>query len=191
MALLAKSGLLPPISEREISDKSKADGLAKTLVCLQAIWMVVQVISRLVDGLPVTLLEVNTLGHVVCALLIYLLWWHKPRLVREPTVLQGQWVKPVCAYMWMSSKISDPKDHGNNLFGRIFYKQPRMPELQRLKIDHQEPTKEPENANSNASFAQIKHKSNALTHSAGVCQRVIYPEEPSAPLSQTENSRRV
>jgi hypothetical protein len=39
--LLAKCGCLPNISLREIKDKSKADGLAKTIVCVQAGWMVI------------------------------------------------------------------------------------------------------------------------------------------------------
>jgi hypothetical protein len=32
--------LVPDISEAEIKDKSKADGLAKTIVCMQALWYV-------------------------------------------------------------------------------------------------------------------------------------------------------
>ncbi|KAH7336346.1 hypothetical protein BKA65DRAFT_506239 [Rhexocercosporidium sp. MPI-PUGE-AT-0058] len=109
IAFLARCGHLPNIPEDDIVDKSKADGLAKSLVCLQAGWMVVQVIARVVLGLPVTLLEVNIIGHVFCALVIYILWWHKPRLVHEPTTLSGDWVKPLCAYMFMSSQISGSK----------------------------------------------------------------------------------
>jgi hypothetical protein len=106
IAFLARCGHLPNIDKDDIEDKSKADGLAKSLVCVQAGWMVVQVIGRIALGLPVTLLEVNTLGHVLCALVIYLLWWHKPRLVHEPTKLEGDWVNPICAYMYMSSQVS-------------------------------------------------------------------------------------
>ncbi|KAF5879104.1 uncharacterized protein Bfra_006309 [Botrytis fragariae] len=104
--LLAECGHLPDITKREILDKSKADTMAKLLVILQAGWMLVQVIGRLVTGLPVTLLEVNTLGHVLCAFIIYLLWWHKPRSIMVPTKLEGDWVKPLCAYMYMSIQIS-------------------------------------------------------------------------------------
>ena len=64
VALLAQCGLLPDIPEEEIRDKSKANNLAKALVVLQACWMLVQVIARLVERLPVTLLEVNTVAHV-------------------------------------------------------------------------------------------------------------------------------
>jgi hypothetical protein len=64
VALLAQCGLLPDIAEEEIQDKSKANNMAKGLVVLQASWMLVQVIGRLVVHLPVTLLEVNTVAHV-------------------------------------------------------------------------------------------------------------------------------
>ncbi len=73
VALLCQCGLLPRIRQREIRDKSKADGLAKSLACLQTGWMVAQVVARLHYDLPITLLEVNTLGHVFCAFVIYVL----------------------------------------------------------------------------------------------------------------------
>ena len=64
MALLAKCGHLPDIPRAEIVDKSKANDLAKALVLVQALWMLLQVIERLIVRLPVTLLEVNTIAHV-------------------------------------------------------------------------------------------------------------------------------
>ncbi len=109
IAFLARCGHLPNIPEDDIVDKSKADGLAKSLVCLQAGCMVLQVIGRFLVDLPVTLLEVNIIGHVFCALVIYILWWHKPRLVHEPTTLRGDWLKPLVAYMFISSQISGTK----------------------------------------------------------------------------------
>jgi hypothetical protein len=74
VAVLVDCGLLPVIPLSDIKDKSKADGLAKGVVCLQAAWMVVQAASRLAYGLPVSLLEVNTIGHVICAMIIYAFW---------------------------------------------------------------------------------------------------------------------
>ena len=106
VALLCRCGLLPQIRRSEILDKSKADGLAKALACLQAGWMVAQVIARVHYGLPITLLEVNTLGHVFCAFIIYILWWNKPKWINEPTKLEGDWVRPIVAFMYMSSKLS-------------------------------------------------------------------------------------
>ncbi|KAH7564337.1 hypothetical protein BM1_01384 [Bipolaris maydis] len=57
VALLTKCGHIVEISLEEIKYKNKADGLAKLLVCIQAGWMIVQVISRTAVGLPTTLLE--------------------------------------------------------------------------------------------------------------------------------------
>ena len=86
---LAREGLLPEVSTDQINDKSKADSLAKTLVCIQASWMLVQCIARKVEGLPITLLEINTVMHVVCALCMYLLWLKKPQNVMVPTTVFG------------------------------------------------------------------------------------------------------
>ncbi|KAK6538135.1 hypothetical protein TWF694_011017 [Orbilia ellipsospora] len=104
--ILAKCGHLPDIDPDDIKDKSKADGLAKVLVILQAGWFLVQTLARLAQHLPISLIEVNTMGHVLCALIVYILWWHKPREVGEPTVLSGDWVGPLCSFMYMSSRIS-------------------------------------------------------------------------------------
>ena len=115
VALLADCGLLPEIERKTIDDKSKSDGLSKSIACVQAAWLIVQVIGRLSLGLQVTLLEINTLGHVFCALVIYVLWWHKPRMVLEPMTLTGEWVDSLCAYMYMSSCVSsDPGRGGIN-----------------------------------------------------------------------------
>ena len=62
--LLARCGHLPDISLEDILDKSKASGLAKALVMLQASWILLSILGRLVARLPVTLLEVNTVAHV-------------------------------------------------------------------------------------------------------------------------------
>lgn len=108
--LLARCGHLPYLDISDLNDKSKTDGLAKAIVMLQATWMLAQTIGRLTVDLPVSLLEVNTLGHVSCAFIIYLLWWNKPREVYEPTILSGEWIDKICAYMYMSSRISGGQD---------------------------------------------------------------------------------
>ena len=104
--LLAECGYLPNISEDEILDKSKTDSLGRFIALTQAVWMLLQILGRVSAKLPITLLEVNTLAHVLCALIIYLLWWKKPKLINEPTILQGEWIGSICAYMYMSSQIS-------------------------------------------------------------------------------------
>ncbi|KAI0009649.1 hypothetical protein F4779DRAFT_581446 [Xylariaceae sp. FL0662B] len=104
--LLAQCGLLPDTAESEIRDKSKTDGSGKVICSLQVGWILVQAITRAALGLAVTPLETNTIGHVLCALINYILWWHKPRWIQEPTVLQGEWTRAMCAFMYMSSQVS-------------------------------------------------------------------------------------
>jgi hypothetical protein len=106
VTLLAHCGHIPDISFADIKDKNKADSLAKLLVCIQAGWMIVQVISRAAIHLPISLLEVHVVAHVVCALTVYTIWWHKPRQVTSPTLLQGDWVLPLAAYMYLASRMS-------------------------------------------------------------------------------------
>ncbi|KAI4126791.1 MAG: hypothetical protein LQ338_003576 [Usnochroma carphineum] len=106
VALLAACGYLPKISREDILDKNKSDNVSKLLSVLQALWMLAQILSRLYSKLPITLLEVNTLAHIICATIIYALWWHKPKLINEPTKIRGDWVPPIAAYMFMSSQVS-------------------------------------------------------------------------------------
>ncbi|KAJ6444472.1 family c-likeg-protein-coupled receptor protein [Purpureocillium lavendulum] len=104
--LLAKSGFIPRATKAEIEDKSKANDLAKATVLVQATWMLVQVIARLAAHLPVTLLEVNTVAHVLCAFAMYIFWWHKPLLPNEPIILRDESLAPLVAFMYASSEVS-------------------------------------------------------------------------------------
>lgn len=110
---------LPDISEEQIVDKSKADGVKKFLVCAQALWFCLQCVSRLAQSLPISLLELNTFGHSLCTLLIYLLWWHKPLNIDEPTLIQDENLQPLFAYMWMTSRISSDGLKGYDIQGGV------------------------------------------------------------------------
>jgi len=46
-----------------------------------------QSIARKVHGYPLTLLELHTLVHVICAFAMYALWFRKPLDIQEPTVI--------------------------------------------------------------------------------------------------------
>ena len=74
--------LILDIAEKDIKDKSKADNLAKFIVCLQALWFCVQRITRVSQRKAISLLKLNTFAHAFCALLIYALWWHKPQDIK-------------------------------------------------------------------------------------------------------------
>ncbi|KAL8694132.1 MAG: hypothetical protein Q9218_001185 [Villophora microphyllina] len=89
---LVKKGYisLPSITEDEIADKSKANWLAKALVCLQIGWFVVQCLGRWHGGLPLTSLELTTTSYVWCTWGIYAQWLHKPLDVAVPTILKSK-----------------------------------------------------------------------------------------------------
>ena len=77
----------PTISEEEIKDKSKGDGLTKTLAIFQLLWFSVQLIGRLAKGWAATELEVLTFATCLMTLAIYFLWWNKGLDIRCQTVL--------------------------------------------------------------------------------------------------------
>lgn len=78
---------VPNISESEVLDNSKASTLAKTIVCLQALWFCIQCIARLSQGASISFLELNVLGHCLCVFATYAIWWKKPTDVSQPTSL--------------------------------------------------------------------------------------------------------
>ena len=101
MVMLArhKPEVIRHISPADIKDKSKSDGLAKLITCWQAIWFCIQCICRLADGLSISLLELNVFAHAICALIIYALWWSKPKDISEPTKIVGNDINAIEAWM--------------------------------------------------------------------------------------------
>lgn len=74
----------PLIETRDIWDKSKADSLIKSLVCIQICWIILNVIARAVQKLTVTTIELATVSIVFCTIATFLCWLHKPSDVRIP-----------------------------------------------------------------------------------------------------------
>jgi hypothetical protein len=74
-------------------------------VSLQASWFAAQCISRMALGMTISLLELSTFAHAICALVAYAFWWHKPLDVEEPTLVQGQDADLVCAGMCMRTDL--------------------------------------------------------------------------------------
>ncbi|PMD39370.1 hypothetical protein L207DRAFT_459969 [Hyaloscypha variabilis F] len=85
-------------AKKDIEDLSKADSFTKVFACVQSTWLVVQSIARVSQGLPITQLELATMAFVVCALIMYMLWWHKPFGVDRRTVLTSS------TYNWNREK---------------------------------------------------------------------------------------
>jgi hypothetical protein len=97
LLFLARLGLLPNESPEAVNDKSKADYVAKVLVCIQAGWFLIQCIARAAQKLPLTLLELHVLTHVLCAFAMYLLWIQKPYDVGSPILCRDQRVVDLAA----------------------------------------------------------------------------------------------
>jgi hypothetical protein len=104
LLFLADHGCFFELSPRTIADKSKANLLAKGIVCLQVIWVAGQTIERKVAGYPVSLLELHTLVHICCALVIYTLWIQKPYDVNEPTFVSPFIPRDTLAFIVASSR---------------------------------------------------------------------------------------
>ncbi|KAL5326494.1 hypothetical protein ACEPPN_004180 [Leptodophora sp. 'Broadleaf-Isolate-01'] len=95
--LLAQHGHFFYVEPDAIADKSKANILAKGLPAGQAI-------ERKVAGLPISLLEYHTLVHVVCALVMYVLWFQKSYDIQYPTLVGTQDFPEALGFIVASSR---------------------------------------------------------------------------------------
>ncbi|KAK3375716.1 hypothetical protein B0T24DRAFT_205852 [Lasiosphaeria ovina] len=128
-----------------VDDKSKADSIAKALVVGQVCWMAAQCIARAAYGLPIALLEIHTMVHVLCALLIYAVWFRvscngigracrigllsgkKPQDVRQPEIIDSSnALDGIVARMVEAQFTKSASD------GTVVYPQPSK-EVQRLQ----------------------------------------------------------
>ncbi|KAF8173447.1 hypothetical protein BJ912DRAFT_910591 [Pholiota molesta] len=80
----------PRITEEDIKDRSKGDTISKTFIVLQTTWFIIQCIARWSQRLPVTELEVVTLGFAMLNGITYGLWWDKPQNVGRPVFLESK-----------------------------------------------------------------------------------------------------
>ncbi|KAL8920352.1 MAG: hypothetical protein Q9208_006323 [Pyrenodesmia sp. 3 TL-2023] len=119
---LAKKGHFIEISDHDIKDKSKANLLAKFLVLLQITWTMFQCLSRKAAGLPVSVLEVHTLVHAGCALIMYCLWFRKPMDVEEPTLVSIAEFESEIALMLIRNQGSGVQPLGNLVIPGEFQK---------------------------------------------------------------------
>lgn len=97
--------LIPNVSPDAIADRNKSSALTKCILCCQAVSFCALCVARVAQGLPLSLLEVTTLAHSLCALAAYVMWWHKPQDVQEPTVISGTEARKICALMVVASPV--------------------------------------------------------------------------------------
>lgn len=110
---LAKRGYFIDVSDTEINDKSKANILAKGLVLVQISFTMFSCVARKAVGLPVSVLEVHTLIHAGCALVMYCLWFKKPMEVEEPIVIPLENFESEIALMLVRTQGSGVQPMGN------------------------------------------------------------------------------
>ncbi|KAI9819453.1 MAG: hypothetical protein M1827_006900 [Pycnora praestabilis] len=78
---------LSDISEASILDKSKTDKMAALLACGQSGWLIVQCIGRFYQNLPLSALEIATIGYVICTLITFAVSWKRPVGINTTTVI--------------------------------------------------------------------------------------------------------
>lgn len=72
------------VTEAEITDRSKGDGLSKIIFILQTSWFITQCLARHVQGLDLTQLELTTLALASLNGITFFLWWDKPLGAQTP-----------------------------------------------------------------------------------------------------------
>jgi hypothetical protein len=79
--------IIPDIPEESITGSSN---LRKALLIVQVGWFCTNCASRLIQRLPLSLLEVSKAAHAFCALLVYFVWWSKPLNIAEGGTIRGE-----------------------------------------------------------------------------------------------------
>lgn len=102
--LLAKEGKFISAYPGSITAKSQMDFLSKIFVCCQALSFFGQIIERKVAGLIVSLLELNTAVHIGCTVVMYILWFHKPYNIEDPTLVSMDDHPEMLAFFVTSSR---------------------------------------------------------------------------------------
>ena len=99
--------IIPDVPQEFITDRVESSSLSKALLVIQVGWFCVNCASRLIQHLPLSLLEVSTAAHAFCTLLTYFVWWSKPLNVAEGTVMGGKEAREVHALLACSEREYD------------------------------------------------------------------------------------
>jgi hypothetical protein len=78
---------LPSITKEELEDKSKSDPFVKAIAIVQISWATLQIIARAARKLPISQLELAVLAFAACAVVIYGLYWERPKGIRSTTII--------------------------------------------------------------------------------------------------------
>lgn len=81
---------LPDITEEELMDRAKDDPFIRTISVAQIIWSTIQILTRAVRKLSICPLELAVLAFAACAIIIYGLYWDKPKSIGVSTTISLQ-----------------------------------------------------------------------------------------------------
>lgn len=87
---LRKDGILPKlpnISQAELEDRSKSDSFVKSITLAQITWATLQLVVRSGRKLAISQLELAVLAFAACAVVIYTVYWPKPKDVSATTTI--------------------------------------------------------------------------------------------------------
>lgn len=59
------------LDSKTIDDRNKSDIFIRVIAVGQALWFCINIIARGVQGLPVTTLEITTIGIIIDSILVY------------------------------------------------------------------------------------------------------------------------
>jgi hypothetical protein len=96
--------IITDITEDFIVDRAGSNGLSKAILIAQVAWFCTNCASRLIQSLPLSLLEVSTAAHAFCTLLTYFVWWSKPINIATPTIMREKEAREVHALLKCSTK---------------------------------------------------------------------------------------
>ncbi|KAF7904417.1 hypothetical protein EAF00_001751 [Botryotinia globosa] len=76
--------------EKTVKDRNKTDGVLLAITILQTTRFMVNFLTRLIEHLPVTGLEITTVAFILCALGTSVCWWYEPADVTTPIIIPSQ-----------------------------------------------------------------------------------------------------
>ncbi|MCJ1452577.1 hypothetical protein MMC28_002920 [Mycoblastus sanguinarius] len=78
------------LPDDQIHDRSKANIVAKAITSVQALWTLLQIVTRGAQGLTISVMEYATLAYIAVAAVSFGLWWEKAYDVGTFHVIDAQ-----------------------------------------------------------------------------------------------------
>ena len=80
----------PALTEKEVADKNKINGIARLATLGQAGWFAVNSLARLIQRIGITHGELTTLGFIFCTMATAYFWRKKPADVECPIIIKSE-----------------------------------------------------------------------------------------------------